>query len=91
MGIMGVQHRKEKRHMAKNLIDDLKDGLCLVKFRSLKSGGEREIEATLDPTYIPNHFVMNQRDDSDKILMYNCTFEKWEDIQKDTVIEWTKL
>ena len=45
MGIMGVQHRKEKRHMAKNLIDDLKDGLCLVKFRSLKSGGEREIEA----------------------------------------------
>ena len=46
---------------------------------------EREMEMTLDSTQIPNHFVMNQRDDSDKILMYNATFAKWEDIQKEDV------
>ena len=91
MGIVGVCCRKEERHMAKDLIQDLKGGLCLVKFRSLKSGKERELEMTLDPEQVPNHFIMNQRDESDKILMYNCTFEKWEDIQQDTIIEWTKL
>lgn len=77
--------------MAKDIIEDLKEGLCLVKFRSLKSNKEREIEATLNPELIPNNFVVEQSSESDKILMYNCIFEKWEDIQKDTIIEWIKL
>ena len=41
---MGVCYRKEERYMAKDLIEDLKGGLCLVKFQSLKRGGEREME-----------------------------------------------
>ena len=77
--------------MAKDIIQDLKEGLCLVKFRSLKSQKEREIEATLNPEFIPNNFVVEQSSESDKILMYNCIFEKWEDIEKDTIIEWIKL
>ena len=88
---MGGCYRKEEKYMAKDLIEDLKGGLCLVKFQSLKRGGEREMEMTLDPEQVPNHFIINQREDNDKILMYNCTFEKWEDIQTDTIIEWTKL
>ena len=67
--------------MAKDIIEDLKEGLCLVKFRSLKSNKEREIEATLNPEFIPNNFVVEQSSESDKILMYNSIFEKWEDIQ----------
>lgn len=77
--------------MAKDIIEDLKEGLCLVRFRSLKSNKEREIEATLNPKLIPNNFVVEQSFESDKILMYNSIFEKWEDIQKDTIIEWIKL
>ena len=77
--------------MAKDLIQDLEGGLCLVKFRSLKSGKEKEMETTLNAKHIPNEFKINQQSTNDKILMYNCTFEKWEDIQQDTILEWTKL
>lgn len=77
--------------MAKDIIEDLKEGQCLVRFRSLNSNKEKEIEATLNPSEIPNGQIVNQRDDTDKILMYNCTFEKWEDIDKETILGWVKL
>lgn len=91
MGIMGVQYKEEKRHMAKDIIQDLQDGLCLVRFRSLKSNKEKEIEATLNPEHIPNRQIVNQSNETEKILMYNCTFEKWEDIDKETLLGWIKL
>ena len=77
--------------MAKDLIDDLKSGICLVTYRSLNSNKEKEFEATLMPEHIHNHTSLNQREDTDKILMYNCTFEKWEDIDKETILGWVKL
>jgi hypothetical protein len=77
--------------MAKDLIEDLKNGICLVTYRSLNSNKEKEFEATLMPEHIYNNTSLNQREDTDKILMYNCTFEKWEDIDKETILGWIKL
>ena len=92
MGIMGVFKGEEKRHMAKDLISDLEGGLCLVKFRSLKSGKVRELEFTLSPQFTAGTPIqINQREDNDKILMYNCTFEKWDDLERETILEWIKL
>lgn len=92
MGIVGVCYREEERHMAKDLIEDLKGGLCLVKFQSLNSGKVRELEFTLSPQFTSGTLIqINQHEDNDKIVMYNCTFEKWDDLERETIIEWTKL
>lgn len=92
MGIMGVFKGEKERHMAKDLISDLEGGLCLVKFRSLKSGKVRELEFTLSPEYTAGTPIkINQHEDNDKILMYNCTFEKWDDLERETILEWIKL
>lgn len=77
--------------MAKDLMQDLQNGVVLVKYRSLKSGREKEVEATLKPDLLPNSFQLNQSADSDKILMYLVEFERWEDLEKSTIINWSKM
>jgi hypothetical protein len=54
----------------------------------LKSGREYEREYTLCEKYmsVPNH-VRNQM--GDKLLCYDVEFEKWEDLQEDTIIKFT--
>lgn len=74
--------------MAKDIIQALQDGVVYIKYRSLKSGNEKEIEATLKSDLIPNNFKINQNDSSDKLIMYLVEFERWEDIEKDTILEW---
>jgi len=36
----------------------------------------------------PTHII---RQSGDKLLCYDIDFEKWEDIDKETIIEWSKI
>ena len=62
----------------------LETSIVLVTFESLKSGKIHHREYTLCEKYmkIPNH-VLNQQ--GDKLICYDVEFQKWEDIEKDTI------
>jgi len=66
----------------------LETNIVLIKFQSLVSGKEYEREYTLCDKYmsIPNHI---KKQDGDKLLCYDVEFQKWEDLQEDTIIKFT--
>tara|TARA_R100000458_G_C8192873_1_gene186019 strand:+ start:316 stop:543 length:228 start_codon:yes stop_codon:yes gene_type:complete len=74
--------------MEKSLEEALVDGIVLIKFRSLRSGNIYEREYTLSDKYISNK-IENQS--GDKLICYDIDFDKWEDIEKETIIEWSKI
>ena len=74
--------------MAKDLISSLQDGIVLIRFQSLKSGKEYEREYTLSDKYIPNK-LNNQS--GDKLICYDVEFQKWEDIEVSTILNWKKI
>lgn len=74
--------------MEKSLEEALVDGIVLIKFRSLRSGNIYEREYTLSDKYISNK-IENQS--GDKLICYDIDFDKWEDIEKETIIKWRKL
>ena len=90
---MGILRRKEKRYMEKNLMDinklksKLKTNIILIKFESLKSQRTYFREYTLCEEYmpIPNHI---RGQSGDKLICYDVEFQKWEDIEIDTISEW---
>ena len=76
--------------MAKSLEESLENGIVLIKFQSLRSGKIYEREYTLDTKYMnnPTHII---KQSGDKLLCYDVEFEKWEDIDKETIIEWRAI
>jgi len=76
--------------MAKSLEESLENGIVLIKFQSLRSGKIYEREYTLDTKYMnnPTHII---KQSGDKLLCYDVEFEKWEDIDKETILKWSKL
>ena len=74
----------------KDLKESLKEGIVLIKFRSLKSGEEKIREFTLNEKFmkVPNHI---KNFEGDKLLCYDLEFARWEDIQVDTIINWKVL
>ena len=76
--------------MAKSLEESLEKGIVIIKFQSLKSRNIHEREYTLDTKYMnnPTHII---KQSGDKILCYDVEFEKWEDIDKETIIEWRAI
>ena len=67
------------------LRDKLKTNIVLIEVQSLKSGKVYDREYTLNEKYmeIPNH-IKNQT--GDKVLCYDVEFQKWEDLQIDTIL-----
>ena len=76
--------------MAKSLEECLEKGIVIIKFQSLNSRNIYEREYTLDTKYMnnPTHII---KQSGDKILCYDVDFEKWEDIDKETIIEWRAI
>jgi len=76
--------------MAKSLEESLEKGIVIIKFQSLKSRNIHEREYTLDTKYMnnPTHII---KQSGDKLLCYDVEFEKWEDIDKETIIEWRAI
>jgi len=72
--------------MAKSLEESLENGIVLIKFRSLTSSKVHEREYTLCDKYTPTK-VFHQS--GDKLICYNPEFGKWEDIEKETIINWS--
>ena len=68
----------------------LETNIVLIRFQSLKSGREYEREYTLCEKYmeIPNH-INNQSGDT--LLCYDVEFQKWEDIEVSTILNWKKI
>jgi len=71
------------------LINILKQGIVLIKFRSLKSGNIYEREYTTHESFLP--FKFNQSSTSDKILCYDVEFQKMEDIDISSIESYTPL
>lgn len=76
--------------MAKSLEESLEKGIVIIKFQSLKSRNIHEREYTLNTKYMnnPTHII---KQSGDKLLCYDVEFEKWEDIDKETIIEWSAI
>mgnify|MGYP001416888453 FL=1 len=76
--------------MAKSLEESLEKGIVIIKFQSLKSRNIHEREYTLNTKYMnnPTHII---KQSGDKILCYDVEFQKWEDIDKETIIEWRAI
>lgn len=74
--VMDIEKLKEK----------LNNNIVLIKFQSLKSGKIYDREYTLCEKYcdMPIH-IKNQS--GDKLICYDVEFQKWEDLQIDSIIE----
>ena len=70
------------------LREKLKNHIVCIEFQSLNSGDMKSREYTLNDKYmnVPNH-VKNQT--GDKVLCFDVEFQRWEDIQEDTIEKWT--
>lgn len=76
--------------MEKNLMDinklrtNLETSIVLITFQSLKSGKMYNREYTLCEKYmqVPNHI---RGQSGDKLICYDVEFQKWEDIEIDTI------
>lgn len=69
---------------AEKIREQLHKGILEISFTSLKSGKKYNREYTLNEGIMkqPNH-VKSQH--GDKILCYDLEFQRWEDIQVDTI------
>ena len=70
------------------LIEILRQGIVLIKFRSLKSGKVHEREYTTHANFMPIKFKQST---SDKILCYDVEFKKMEDIEVSSIEAYTPL
>ena len=70
------------------LIEVLKQGIVLIKFRSLKSGKVHEREYTTHEDFMPMKFKQST---SDKIICYDVEFKKMEDIEVSTIESYVPL
>ena len=67
----------------------MEEGIILLDYTSLISGEQKSREVTLHPDYTGGWEVQNKMDN--KLLCYDVEFQKWDDIDADTIIKWKKL
>ncbi len=74
------------------LIEALRSGVVLLQYESLKSGEVKTREMTLNEKYTRGVSVHLKSQDptSDKIIMYDIEFLKWDDIDVNTILNWKK-
>jgi hypothetical protein len=69
------------------MLDALKDKICFVTYQKIDTGELREMECTLNPDYIPNNYVLNQRLGSD-IVVWCLDKSDWRAFRVNTVKDW---
>ena len=76
--------------MAKSLEESLEKGIVIIKFKSLKSSKIHEREYTLNKEFmkVPTDVFVQA---GDKLLCYDIDFERWEDIERTSIIEWSAI
>ena len=76
---------------AQQLMIALETHICYVEYTSLNSGTQKEREMTCCPYFIPsgNGLSFNQKAaQMDKCLAYDIEFERWDDIDLETITDW---
>jgi hypothetical protein len=67
------------------LIEKLEKGIVLITFQSLNSGNIYSREYTLKEEFLPTKITHQS---GDKLICYNVDFQKWEDIDIETIRNW---
>ena len=70
------------------LLKALKEHLCVVSYKKIDTGNVRDMECTLDPKRIPNHFNVNQNAGSDHLLVWCTDRNDWRSFRVSTMVEW---
>ncbi len=70
------------------IIEGLKSGEVLIKFKSLRSGRIITEKCSLNSDLVPKQYSFKQNNESDSLLCYLTEKERWEDIQKDSIVEY---
>jgi len=73
--------------MAKSLEESLEKGIVIIKFKSLKIH-EREYTLNKEFMKVPTDVFVQA---GDKLLCYDVDFERWEDIERTSIIEWSAI
>ena len=76
---------------AQQLMIALETHICYVEYTSLNSGTQKEREMRCCPYFIPsgNGLSFNQKAaQMDKCLAYDIEFERWDDIDLETITDW---
>tara|TARA_B100000131_G_scaffold138615_1_gene134938 strand:- start:5036 stop:5260 length:225 start_codon:yes stop_codon:yes gene_type:complete len=68
-----------------NIIEALSKGIVTIEYTSLISGNTKKIRGTLQD----QDYLLIQNPNNDKLVMWDIDRQKWEDIQKDTIISWS--
>ena len=76
--------------MAKSLEESLEKGIVIIKFKSLKSSKihERKYKQNKEYMKVPTDVFVQA---GDKLLCYDVDFERWEDIERTSIIEWSAI
>ena len=70
------------------LIENLKEGIVEIQFRSLKSNKTHSREYTTHESFMPIKFKQSI---SDKLICYDVEFKKLEDIDVSTIEKYVPL
>tara|TARA_B100002019_G_scaffold292446_1_gene315578 strand:- start:2066 stop:2281 length:216 start_codon:yes stop_codon:yes gene_type:complete len=70
--------------MIDNVIKALREGKVLITFTSLSSGRKIEDVYTLQGVNLP------QNPQNNKLVVLHCETNTYEDIEKETIIQWVK-
>jgi hypothetical protein len=78
------------------IIDKMHEGIILLEYTSLVSGDHKSREVTTCHKYLPrNAQVFNknwvQNAGDTKILCYDLEFQKWDDIDVNTITSWSEI
>jgi hypothetical protein len=78
------------------IIDKMHEGIILLEYTSLVSGKHKIREVTTCHKYLPrNAQVFNkdwtQNSSDQKMLCYDLEFEKWDDIDINTIVAWQEI
>ena len=78
------------------IVEKMQKGVVLLEYTSLISGNQKQREMTLCPSFIPNgkRIVNSQKwkqDQNDKMICFDIEFQKWDDIDKETILSWKEV
>jgi|TARA_R110002074_G_scaffold288220_1_gene459931 hypothetical protein len=71
------------------IIEKMKNHICLIEYTSLISGTKKSREMTLSYDVIPKkHQLFKNLPTSNKMIAYDIEFQRWDDIDPDTILSW---
>ena len=78
------------------IVEKMQKGIVLLEYTSLISGKQKQREMTLCHDFIPDGKQITNSEkwtqkNNDKLICYDIEFEKWDDIDKDTILSWREM